>query len=167
VKLICEQEKLRTMFNSITWGQYFSAVALLLICYYAYTGYRYYRWEILGIIGIKKVDDSVAGKITSSDFKNLIVIESPEDYLPKIALEINISPSFQSFSDEANAYLREAASNEVQKEELLTSLQLIASKYPALRNADCKSELLHSVLIEVNKYYPGLFQQKEINQLWN
>jgi hypothetical protein len=72
VKLIYEQEKLRTMFNSITWGQYFSAVTLLLICYYAYTGYRYYRWEILGIMGIKKVDDSVAGKITSSDFKNLI-----------------------------------------------------------------------------------------------
>jgi hypothetical protein len=73
----------------------------------------------------------------------------------------------QSFSDEANAYLREAASNNVQKEELLASLQLIASKYPALRNADCKVELLHSVLIEVNQYYPGLFQQKEINQLWN
>jgi hypothetical protein len=167
VKLIYEQEKLRTMFNSISWGQYFSAVALLLICYYAYTGYRYYRWEILGIMGIKKVDDSEAGKITSSDFKNLIVTENPEDYLPKKALEIDISPLVQSFSDEANAYLREAASNRMQKEELLTSLQLIASKYPALKDADCKSELLHSVLIEVNQYYPGLFQQKEINQLWN
>jgi hypothetical protein len=167
VKLICEQEKLGTMFNSITWGQYFSTVALLLICYYAYTGYRYYRWEILGTMGIKKVDDSGAGKITSSDFKNLIVTENPEDYLPKTALEIDISPLVQSFNDEANAYLQEAANKRVQKEELFTSLQLIASKYPALRNADCKSELLRSVLIEVNKYCPGLLQQNDINQLWN
>lgn len=167
MKVICEQEKLRTMFNSITWGQYFSTVALLLVCYYAYTGYRYYRWEILSMMGIKKFDESIEVKITSSDFKNLIVTENPEDYLPKAALEIDISPLVQSFSDEANAYLVEAANNKVQKEELLASLQVIALKYPALRNADCKVELLGSVLIEVNKYYPGLFQEKEINQLWN
>jgi hypothetical protein len=33
-KLICEQEKIKAMFNSITWGQYFSAAIPLLIIYH-------------------------------------------------------------------------------------------------------------------------------------
>lgn len=155
------------MFNSITWGQYFLTVTLLLVCYYAYTGYRYYRWVILSIIGIKKIDDNVLEKTRLSDFKDLIVTENPEDYLPKPALEIDISPLVQSFTDEVNAYLNEAANTKVEKKELLNSLQLIASKYPALKEADCKNELLQVVLIETNKYYPNLLQQKDISQLWN
>jgi hypothetical protein len=167
VKLICEQENVRTMFNSITWGQYFLTVTLLLVCYYVYTGYRYYRWEILGIIGIKKVDDNALGKTTVSDFKNLIVNKNPENYLPKPVIEIDISPLVQSFTDEVNAYLQEAANNKVQKGELLDSFHLIASKYLALKEADCKNELLQFVLFETDKYYPNLLQQKDINQLWN
>ncbi len=155
------------MFNSITWAQYFLTVTLLLICYYAYTGCRYYRWEILSIIGIKKIDDNVLEKTRLSDFKDLIVTENPADYLPKPALEIDISPLVQSFTDEVNAYLNEAANTKVEKKELLNSLQLIASKYSALKEADCKNELLQVVLIETNKYYPNLLQQKDISQLWN
>jgi len=136
VKIICEQENERIMFNSITWGQYFSTLALLLVCYYAVIGYRYYRWEILGIIGIKKVEDSAVGSSELSNFKNLIVTESPDDYLPKPDLEIDISPLAQSFTDEVRAYLREINKNKTQKEELLNSLQVITSKYPALKDAD-------------------------------
>ncbi len=46
------------MFNSITWAQYFTTVGLILCFYYLGIAYRYYRWEILSLIGIKKVADS-------------------------------------------------------------------------------------------------------------
>ena len=61
MKMICKQENERVMFNSITWGQYFSTLALLLVCYYTVIGFRYYRWKILAVIGIKKVEDSTVG----------------------------------------------------------------------------------------------------------
>ncbi|MEP7109167.1 MAG: hypothetical protein ABI760_14335 [Ferruginibacter sp.] len=91
------------MFNSITWGQYFSTLVLLLVCYFAYIRYPYYWWEILGIISIKKFEDNAVGSSELSTFKNLIVTESLEDYLPKpdpiaFGLEIDISPLVDSFS---------------------------------------------------------------------
>ena len=93
------------MFNSIKWGQYFSTLALLLVCYFAFIGYQYYRWEILGIIGISKLEDSAVGSSELSTFKNLIITENPGDYLPKPALKIDISPLVQSFAGEVQAYL--------------------------------------------------------------
>jgi hypothetical protein len=162
-----KSKKNNLMLNSITWGQYFSTLAFLLIFYYLYTGYRYYIWEILGIIGIKKVDENNNVKTLSSDFKNLMIAENPEDYLPKTALEIDTLILDPSFKDEINAYLKEVEFNKLQKKELLKSLQVIALKYPALRNSDHKLELLHSVVTEVNRYFPNLLLEDEINQLLN
>ena len=159
------------MFNSITWGQYFSTLALLLVCYYAFIGYRYYRWEILGMIGIKKFEDGGVGSTELSFFKNLIVTENPDDYLPKpypaIGLEVDISPLVQSFRDEVQAYLQEAGKTKIQKQELLNSLQEIASKYPALKDADCKDELMQFVLTEVNRHHPNMVQLNDVNLLVN
>ena len=155
------------MFNSINWGQYFSTLTLLLICYYAFIGYRYYRWEILGILGIRKVEDSADGSSELSTFKNLIVSKNPGDYLPKSDLEIDISPLVQSFKDEVQDYLQEAGKDKMPKEELLSSLQEIATKYPALKNTDCKDELTQFVSTEVNRQYPNLLQIKDVNFLLN
>lgn len=154
------------MFNSITWGQYFTTVALLLIFYYAVIGFGYYRWEILSLIGIKKVEDSTVAIQTVANLKKSFVTESHEDYLPKPALETDISPLVQLFTDEVQAYLQEA-DNKIQKDELLNSLQLIASKYPALKDADCRNELMQLVLNEANTQYPNLLQPNDLNRLWN
>lgn len=167
MNLICEQENENVMFNSITWGQYFTTVALLLICYYAFIVFRYYRWEILSLIGIKKVEDNTVAISTVANFKKSFETESHENYLPKPALEIDISPLVQSFTDEVKAYLLETENGKIQKGELLNSLQLIGSKYPALKDADCKEELLQFVLTEVNAQYPHLLQLNDINKLWN
>lgn len=167
MKMICKQENERVMLNSISWGQYFSTLALLLVCYYIVIGYRYYRWKILAVIGIRKVENSAVGSTALSNFKNSIVAENHGDYLPKPALEIDISPLVQSFTDEVQAYLKEAVKNKTQKEELLNSLQIIGSKYPALKDADCKNELIRFVSTEVNRQYPDLLQSNDVNLLWN
>jgi hypothetical protein len=155
------------MFNSITWGQYFTIVALILSCYYLVTGYRYYRWEILSLIGIKKVESSAVGFQTVNDLKKSFATESNDEYLPKPALEIDISPLVQSFTDEVQAYLQETANNKIKEEELLNSIQLIASKYPALKDADCKEELMQFILNEINTKYPNFIQPDDLTRLWN
>lgn len=165
--MICEQENITVMLSSITWAKYFSTTALLLICYYIFIGFRYYKWEILSIIGIKKVEESRLGTIVLPNFKNLVVTENHEDYLPKHNLEIDISPLVQSFTDEVQAYVQEACENKIQKKEMLHSLQIIASKYPALKDADCRDEFTQLVLNAVNKQYPNLLQPNDVNQIWN
>jgi hypothetical protein len=128
-------------------------------------GFKYFRWEILSLIGIRKAEDSTIGIPVFSDVRHPLKAENHEDYLPKSNLEIDISPVIQSFTDEVQAYLHEAKPH-VPMPELLYSLQLIAAKYPVLKNADCRDELLQMVLTEVDKKYPDLLSESDIDSLW-
>ena len=156
------------MFNSITWGQYFSAIILLLIIYYILIGFRFYKWEILCIMGIRKVDaDSLNTTAALSNLKEFTASENHENYLPKPALEIDISPLVQSFTDEVTAFLQGSDEGDITKEEIINSLQAICSKYPAIKNADCRKDLELDVLKEINLKYPTLFHKNDIENLWN
>jgi hypothetical protein len=153
------------MFNSISWSQYITAIITLLILYYCYVGFKYFRWEIFSLIGIKKVEDNTIAITAFSNANLSLKTENPEDYLPKQNLEIDISPLVQSFTDEMQAFVS-GANNNMPKPELLFSLQLVAAKYPALKDADCKDELLQMVFEEVNTKYPELFVLADFKSLW-
>lgn len=153
------------MLNSISWGQYISAITVLVIGYYLYVALKYFRWEILSLIGIKKVEDNTIAIPVFSNTNQSLKKEIPEDYLPKQNFEIDISPLVQSFTDEVQAFIN-GANNNMPKPEFLYSLQLIASKYSALKDADCKEELLQMVFTEVNNKYSGLFELSELKTLW-
>ena len=156
------------MFNSITWGQYFSAIILLLIIYYILIGFMFYKWEILSIIGIRKVDDdSLNITAALSNLKEFAASENHENYLPKPNLEIDISPLVQSFTDEITAFVQGADEAEITKDQIINSLQTICTKYPVIKNADCKNDLELYVLKEINLKYPTLFQQNDLISLWN
>jgi hypothetical protein len=165
VKLICEQEKLSVMLSSITWGQYLSSIALLLLFYYGYVAFRYYKWEILGVIGIKKIDGNSVAIPSMAEFKSSMESESHDNYLPKPATDIDISPLVQSFTDEVQAYIQEAESG-IDKDELLYSLKLIATKYPVLKNADCSDEMSQFIYREANNRYPNIIQPNDALHLW-
>ena len=156
------------MFNSITWWQYFSAIIFLLIIYYMLIGVRFYKWEILRIIGIRKADDdSLNTSSALSNLKEFAASENHENYLPKPFLEIDISPLVQSFTDEVTAFVQGADEAEITKEEIINSLQAICTKYPAIKNADCRNDLEVDVLKEINLKYPTMFQQNDFKNLWN
>ena len=110
------------MFNSSTWGQYFYAIILLHIIYYIVIGFRFYKWEILSIIGIRKVDDDSLN-ITSalSNLKEFVASENHESYLPKANLEIDISPLVRSFTDEVTAFVQGTDKLKKQKKKLSIS----------------------------------------------
>lgn len=152
------------MLNSITWAQYFAVVIFLLICYYIFIGFRFYRWEILSLIGIKKIEEKGVSVSTVAEFKKSFESRSHEDYLPKPALELDISPLMQAFTDEVRAYLQESDSN-IAKGDLLQSIQMIVAKHPALNNPEYKQELLQFIFDESNAKYPNLLQQNDVIQL--
>lgn len=152
------------MLNSITWTQYVTAVISLLVCYYTFIGFQFYRWEILSLIGIKKIEGSGISISTVADFKKSFETENHENYLPKPALEIDISPLMQAFTDEVKAYLEESGSS-VTGNELLQSINLIILKYPVLKDAEYQQELVRYIFDEVNTRYPNLIRQSDIKQL--
>jgi len=150
------------MFNSITWGQYLFAVALLLVLYYAFVGFKYFRWEILSLIGIKKVDNDT---IVISPIANTKPEENHEDYLPKPPQKTDCSLMVQPFTDEVQAYLNQTE-NGITKHELTDALQQLIEKYPAAQNTEYKNELTYFIASSVNEKYPQLLRASDISQLW-
>ena len=155
------------MFNSITWGQYFYTIISLLIIYYVVLGFKFYKWEILATIGIRKVDNAALDTVSLSGLKKYVSPENDEDYKPKPSMEIDISPLVQSFNDEVAAFLQEANEVGITKEQIINFLQSICSRYPAIKNADCRNELTLMVANEINLKYPNLFKQNDLVRLWN
>ena len=150
------------MFNSITWGQYLFAVALLLVLYYAFVGFKYFRWEILSLIGIVKVDNDtiVIPPVTNTKPK-----ENHEDYLPKPPQKADTSPMVQPFTDEVQAYLNQTESG-ISKHELIDALQQLIEKYPAAQNVEYRNELVYFIASLVNAKYPQLLRASDTTQLW-
>ena len=155
------------MFNSITWGQYFSTIVSLLIIYYVVICFKFYKWEILAAFGISKVDNAGLNTVSLSGLKKYVSPENEEDYQPKQSMEIDISPLVQSFNDEVTAFLQEVNEVGITKEQITNSLQSICSKYPAIKNTDCRNELILMVANGINLKYPNLFQQNDLAGLWN
>lgn len=152
------------MLSSISWGQYLSAILISLICYYAYVGYKFFHWELLALIGIKKVEPG-ATPIAVADIKKQFVSESHSDYLPKEITDTDFTPVINAFEDEVKAFLQEAG-NGIDKASLLTTLQQISQKYPVLKSLDNSDELNLFILKEVEKYNSGIINLQDIQQLW-
>lgn len=153
------------MFSSITWGEYLSAIIFLLIIYYPVIGFKFYKWEILQVFGISKVEDEQIANEALSSLKQFASSENSEDYLPKPLAEVDVFPVVQSFIDEVKAYLQETHFSEIKKEDILFSLQKIALKYSVLKEADCKIDLQNLILNEVNMKFPNLLKSVDLQRL--
>jgi hypothetical protein len=161
-----ENENVKDMLQSISWSQYLILIAILLICYYTAIVILYFKLEMLQLFGITKMEPGTT-------FTNVVLPEGlqgkakepDEDYLPKTT-DTDITPLVNSFTDEVEAYLNETSNRKVVKEEVLYSLQTIALKYPALKDADCNSGLKQFVLEKAAASLPGISLQDEIQHLW-
>jgi hypothetical protein len=152
------------MLSSISWGEYLSAALVSLACYYAYVGYKYFQWELLALIGIKKMETSTA-PIAVDDLKKQFVSESHADYLPQEVADVDITPVVTAFKDEVRAFLQETG-GDTDRTSLLTTLKQICMKYPVLRNSDNSNELNLFILTEVDKYKPAIVSMQDIQHLW-
>lgn len=153
------------MLSTISWSQYITIVSVSLLFYYCFVGFKYYRWEILSLVGIRKVEEEkifIPADGTIQHFKSM---ENHEDYLPKAVVEADISPLVQAFADEVEAFTNSAEPN-MPPPELLFSLKLIASKYPALKTADCRDEISTIAFTQINEKFPGTLKEAELLSIW-
>jgi hypothetical protein len=152
------------MLSSISWNQYISMLTVILAGYYIYVGYKYYRWDLLAIVGIKKVEPGTT-TLTASQLKQQFTGENHTDYLPKEDPETDLSPVISSFEDEITAYLQ-GAGKQFTTMKLLDSLKQICLKYPVLNNADSRNELDRFILNTVQRHSADEISIKDIQQIW-
>jgi hypothetical protein len=149
------------MLQAFSWSEYLLFVGILLIIYYGYVAFRYFKWEVLRLIGIQPVTDAAVSTANLADYVN-----------PSLTVEDNVeavppSPanSIQLFSDELDAYLAEAPID-INKSELLFSLQIIVSSYPAVKQASTQAEIAELILNRVNNKFPNLILPTDIISLF-
>lgn len=151
------------MLSSISWSQYITALIALLLFYYCFVGFKYFRWEILSLIGIKRIDQKNTA-IPVADIKKHFVASKHADFLPKETAD-DATVILQPFWDEANAYLAEMKP-EAPKEEVLFAVKMIVGKYPGLHSAEHKQELETAISGLLAQYYPERFTSTDIQYMW-
>lgn len=151
------------MLSSISWSQYITAIITLLIFYYCFVGFKYFRWEILSLVGIKRIDEKGTA-IPVAEIKKQFTSSNHADYLPKENFG-ETSAILQPFWDEANAYLAEM-NPAAPKEEILFAVKMIVGKYPGLHSVENKQELEAAVSGLLAQYYPERFTVVDMQYMW-
>jgi hypothetical protein len=152
------------MLQSISWSQYITALLFALICYYAYVAYKYFRWEILGLIGIKKIDEKGTA-IPVAEIKKQFSKSNHADFLPKEPVN-EVNGMLQPFWDEVNACLAEIKP-EASKEEICFAVKMILEKYPALNSDKNKMVVETTISGLLNQYFPERFTIPDMQYIWH
>lgn len=141
------------MFTSITWGEYLFFILLILFIYYSSIAVIYYKWELLALVGIRRIES--AGKISTSTVKDQLLLKAGDDDAAVLtSLEHELHALFTNCSDK------------ISETELLQSTSKILQKYPSDKVKVHRKDLQHFINTETNLYFPGLINKQEVEQLW-
>jgi len=151
------------MLQSISWSQYITALLFALICYYVYVAYKYFRWEILAVIGIKRIDGKNEA-VPVAEIKKQFTSSNHADFLPKEPLS-EVNGMLQAFWDEVNAYLAEIKP-EAPKEEICFAVKIILEKYPVLISNENKMAVETTISGLLNQYFPERFTVTDMQYIW-
>jgi hypothetical protein len=152
------------MFSNISWSEYLTFISVSALIWYAFVLYTYYRHDLFQTLQGKKIaalNNLSFGDHTTSHHQSDAVLEI---YQPKEAESVHV---VQAITDEIQAYLEEAGKNEVGKEDLVTSLTRIVSKYPSLVGSDYKDSLDDLLKNEAELNCAVSLSESEISRIWS
>jgi hypothetical protein len=129
------------MFTQISWSSYLTTILSLSAAYYLFLAFRYYRKDVVKIFAGKK---NTGDENVSMDFQK---------------------PMLQSFSDEVRAFLFEAIRNNLNKEDIIGSIQMLIRKYPGVKDLTFRNSIEH-LIIEESAASIHLSEQN-LSELWN
>ena len=157
------------MFNQISWAYYTQIVAFILIAYYLFILYKYYRYDLLRFLKKKHNVSNQKLAFTSADQgsdlfekgtvvhpNNMQTEESNEDCYPYV----------QTLSDEVQAFIIEAGNNSFDKEQLVPSIQLLLSKYPSVKSSPNNKDIRNLIKKECETNCSVYLSESELDGLW-
>lgn len=154
------------MLHSISWKEYFTVIIIIGFLYYFIIGYLYFKWEILGLFGIKLIQSENKQPIDVTEFRATLKKENTDDYLPKSLSAVDTTPIIQAFTTEVQAYFQAIAGQHKVKEEVLFALKQIAGKYPVLKTSYAREALEEYICTESKKYLSELLELESVKNIW-
>jgi hypothetical protein len=128
------------MFTQISWSTYLTTVLLLVVGYYLFIVFRYYRKDVVKIFASRK---NTADENLSMDIQ---------------------TPMLQSFSIQVRAFLFEAIRNNLNKDDIMGSIRMLIGKYPGVKDMTFRNSIEH-LIIEESAASIHLSEQ-DLRELW-
>ena len=153
---------MQTLFQTISWQQYFEFLLAGMLCYYGGILF-FYRTEFLKIEPVKKFRD---GRRETSQ-------ENP-DFLQKEGQlsrntaneQSGVFDAARELSEALSGIIRQAADQELPREELLFSCYRCIKKYPVLRHKAFQQSINHHIEKELEKFCSVRLHEAELSSLW-
>lgn len=145
------------MVNNISWGSYWSVLAILTILYYAYILLVYYGSELR---------NRLAGKssvLPARHFKSSSPLARHDHH---VGGADELLPVMQSLTDEVSAYLEQAAYSKAGKPEVLFALQQMVKRYPVICNTSYQESINKLLQFEAENKCAIHLNEVEIKQVW-
>ena len=146
------------MLKDISWTDYWVFLLVTLAVYYVTVACLYYLTEIKQVLSGKS---NLLLSLHSS--KKVVAIKSP---ILNTKVEDDLHPLVKECMDKIKNVLREAAENNLVKQEIIYSLQRLTTKYSVIRNSPFKSFITDYILIECDNYCSIHLDNEEVRQIW-
>lgn len=154
------------MLSNISWSEYMTFVFVSVLIWYAFVFFNYYRQEFVQVVQGKNASSN-----KSFDFSETLHTTSlnqteypPDSYKPKAA---DISQIVQGYTDEVNAYFEGVNADEIEKDSLVSSLQIITSRYPSLCDSEYKESLSQNLIGQVKINWDLTLDDDDLKKIWS
>jgi len=155
------------MITNISWATYYYTLALVLLLWYLYVGFRYFRTEIGKAAGL------TAGKPLQWDApsaeKQTAVAEAAPNVAAKGIFEENSFNDFEIIEelvDRVKALITESIEHEAPKQSFLSTLHHILKDYPALQHSQFRPSVNEFIITESEAQGMEAPSVEEIEQAW-
>lgn len=149
------------MFTNVSWGTFFSGVALMCLAWYIYVGLRYYRQEIQLFFNHRQKNNSKAATNPPGDN---FFIAPIIPVLDNKSLEDDFFKDVDHLIGRIKKIFLEAREKNAHKNELHQYLRLLLKEYPQVKDSPFRSQI--NEIITTEDIGGDYFTDPEAEQLW-
>lgn len=139
------------MFSSISWQSYISTVAILLVIYYAFVLYVYYRKDIVQFL-------------TTGRYNG----EGREQNMHADNTGAEEQPAAENYIDEVKALIHQAGYSRLSKDELVFSLQQLlgSGRFETIQTPGFKEKLGKIITYECQTNCSMHLDEEDLQRVW-
>lgn len=144
----------------ISWTSYFTASFLLLLFYYSFVAFAFYRKDIMSRLKTSKVP----AQQTSPD--SVLFAEGAEQRQDS-KLDAASAAPMHSLVDELQAYINQAGQQGIEKNELTVSIRQLLQKYPGIKDSIFQPGITNLIAVVAEDKCAIHFSADELRGLWD
>lgn len=158
------------MFSNISWGTYLTAVIFILIAWYLFIGYRYYRQDISGLVAGKRklpLFQPLSPPTNIAESAAAAALQSPEEDRQHPAGPDLLYDEVDRLIHRMKTVVSALAANQIPKQEFLIQVRALYQEFPAVANSAFVESISELLVSECDSIGSFTLSMEEASELWN